>query len=129
MSVVALFVLVITVLVGVLTLAEFADPKRMSSMPRAVPLAAVHVVLALSSTVTWSIFLVVDSTAMGWIGAAVIACTAAAGLFLFTRSARFAGTDAAADVHEVSTGLLVVHGAVAGLTVMLALLAAVGVGR
>ena len=66
---------------------------------------------------------------MGWIAAAVIACTAAAGLLLFSRSARFAGTDAGADVHEVSTGLLAVHGAVAALTVTFAVLAAIGVGR
>ena len=131
MSVVALLVLLVTVLVGVLTLAEFADPRRMASMPSAVALVAIHVVLALGSATVWTIFLVTDSTALGWIGFAVIALTAAAGLTLYRRSSQYtAALDAGTqEVREVSSGLLVVHGAVATVTVVLALVAAIGGGR
>jgi hypothetical protein len=115
----------------VLTLAEFADPRRMASMPSAVALVAIHVVLALGSATVWTIFLVTDSTALGWIGFAVIALTAAAGLTLYRRSSQYtAALDAGTqEVREVSSGLLVVHGAVATVTVVLALVAAIGGGR
>jgi hypothetical protein len=121
--------LIVTVLVGLLTLAEFSDPKRMARMPAAVPLVALHLLLALGSAVVWTIFLVVDSTAMGWVGFLVILATAAAGLLLFTRSNRFEATDEGEEIRVVSPGFLVVHGVVAAVTVVLALLAAAGGGR
>jgi hypothetical protein len=121
----------VTVLVGLLTLAEFASPRRMATMPGAVALVATHVVLALASATVWTIFLVTDSSALGWIGFGVIALTAAAGLVLYRRSAihSAAAGDAADEMRAVSPGLLVVHGAVATITLVLALAAAGGVGR
>jgi hypothetical protein len=136
LSLAALLVLSVTVLVGVLTLAEFADPRRMATMPGAVALVAIHLALALGSAIVWIIFLVTDSTALGWIGFAVIGLTAVAGLTLYRRSSHHtarvvgdAGDAGAEEMRAVSPGLVVVHGAVATLTVVFALIAAGGVGR
>jgi hypothetical protein len=131
LSVAALLVLLITVLVGVLTLAEFASPRRMATMPGAVALVATHVVLALASATVWVIFLVTDSSALGWIGFGVVALTAAAGLLLYRRSSLHAAAAGGEteEMRAVSPGLLVVHGAAAAITVVLALVAAGGVGR
>jgi hypothetical protein len=131
LSLAALLVLLVTVLVGLLTLAEFTDPRRMATMPGAVAMVAIHLGLALASAIVWTIFLVTDSAAIGWIGFAVIALTAAAGLTLYLRSSQHAATGGsdAQEMREVSRGLLVVHGAVAAVTVFFALAAAIRGGR
>jgi len=122
--------LVVTVLVGVITLAEFADPRRMATMPGVVRLVAGHLTLALAAVTVWTIYLVNKTGPLAWVGSGVLAGTAAAGLFLFRRS-RQPLPDATDDddVHVVGPGVLVVHGAAAALTIVLAVAAAVGQQR
>ena len=118
--VVALILLILTVLAGTALLAEVA-PALAERRPILI-LVSGHIVLAVSATVLWIVALVGDSGSVAWAAFAVLVAVAALGATALVRTLR---PGALPREMKVSTPVVVVHGAAAALTIVLALIATI----
>jgi hypothetical protein len=101
------------------------------------PLILAHFLLAAVGLVVWIVYLVKDSDALAWIAFAMLAVVAVLGWTMFAiwvrgRQAQSAGAEAVAPGRPAEqhfpVPIVALHGVAAVTTVVLVLLAAVGVG-
>jgi hypothetical protein len=97
------------------------------------PLITSHFLLAAGGLVLWIIYVIVDSTALAWIAFAALCVVAVLGFTMFAiwlrrrRAAEGATVTAPAEQH-FPVPVVGLHGLLAATTLVLVLLAAIGVG-
>ncbi|MFL6139769.1 MAG: hypothetical protein ACJ74O_18500 [Frankiaceae bacterium] len=97
-----------------------------------------HFGLAVTGLVVWILYLATDASALAWVALALLAGIAALGFTMFARwvqpagrpagAGTAAGTAAAPAESALPTPVVYLHGVLAVATVVLVLLAALGVG-
>jgi hypothetical protein len=139
MDIVALIAWVVTALGGFVLLARWiarGGIRQQRGGPTRLPAPVVfgHFLLAAAGLVLWIVYLAVDKDALAWVSFAVLAVVALLGFTLFGRwlpvvraTAPQAGAEAPAERH-LPVPVVAAHGLFAAATLVLVLLAALGVG-
>lgn len=97
------------------------------------PLITTHFLLAAGGLILWIVYVIVDSTALAWIAFAALCVVAALGFGMFAiwlrrrRAVETATVGTPAEQH-FPVSIVGLHGLLAATTLVLVLLAAIGVG-
>ena len=132
MGLAAVIFAIVTVLFGTVALGEVATPSATSSVR---VLVGGHLLLAASGLVLLLVAVVAVSQGVAWASFAVLIGAAALGVSTLVGAGRSHPAALAAQEEDqpakpaVPVVVVVVHGAAAALTIVLVLLAAIGVGK
>lgn len=117
------------VMLGKWVVAGGAKPDSATRLPA--PIVFAHFLLAVAGLVLWIIFLAADLTALAWVSFALLIIIALAGFFMVARWLPvYQGTQGTGDAPEKDFPVVIVgaHGVLAVATVVVVLLAAIGIG-
>src|SRR5207302_1290649 len=120
-----IILLFVTVLIGIVVLAEFSEPSRVGAVRGTSVLVSGHVLLGVAAVVVWVAELLGQSARVAWLGTGALMAVGLLGLLILRRST---ASVAQLDGHEAKPmprGVLFAHGGAAALTVLVALFTAI----